>query len=111
MSQAESAPQSPPSRVQLDRLTYEIIDVRKGGMGTVWLLRRPDGATYNTIYGPTRAVKTFDADEDEQEATIEQELENWVSLSSPHIVPLIKIARLNFELAAMMELMPGSLGD
>ena len=100
-----------PKRVQLDRITYEVTGVRKGGMGTVWLLRRPDGADFNTIYGQVRAVKTFDADEDEQEAKIEQELGNWASLNSPHIVPLIKIVRLNFELAAMMERMPGSLAD
>ena len=100
-----------PKRVQLERHTYEVTGRHKGGMGTVWLLRRPDGGDYDTIYGQTRAVKTFDADEDEQEASIEQELGNWASLNSRHIVPLIKIVRLNFELAAMMELMPGSLAD
>ncbi|MGO8798688.1 MAG: protein kinase domain-containing protein [Roseiarcus sp.] len=80
-------------------------------MGKVWLLRRPDGAGWNTIYGSTLAVKTFDADEDEQEAIIEKELGNWISLSGPYTVPLIKIARLNFEIAAMMPLMSGSLAD
>ncbi len=112
MSPAQPAPQqSRPNRVQLDRFTYEVTGIREGGMGKVWLLRRPDNAGWSTIYGTTRAVKTFDADEDEQEAAIEQELGNWVSLNSLHIVPLIKIARLNFEIAAMMELMPGSLAD
>ena len=111
MSPAEALPSRPRRRVQLDKLTYEVTDTREGGMGRVWLLRRPDDATYDTIYGPTRAVKTFSADEDEQEVIIEQELGNWISLNSPHIVPLIKIARLNFELAALMELMPGSLAD
>src|SRR5208282_2269033 len=62
-----------PKRVQLERHTYEVTGRHKGGMGTVWLLRRPDGADYDTIYGRTRAVKTFDSDEDEQEAIIEQE--------------------------------------
>jgi len=111
MSPAEALPSRPRRRVQLDRLTYEVTDTREGGMGRVWLLRRPDGSTYDTIYGPTRVVKTFNADEDEQEVIIEQELGNWISLNTPHIVPLIKIARLNFELGAMMELMPGSLAD
>jgi serine/threonine protein kinase len=80
-------------------------------MGRVWLLQRPEGAPFDTIWGPTRAVKTFNADEDEQEAIVEQELGNWASLNSSHIVPLIKIVRLNFELGAMMEVMPGSLAD
>lgn len=99
-----------PQRVQLDKIEYELADVREGGMGKVWLLRRPDG-TDHTIYGSTRAAKTFNAFDDDQEASIEHELNNWVELNSPHIVPLIKIARLNFELAALMELMPGSLAD
>ena len=110
MSPAQALP-SRLRRVQLDKLTFEVTDTREGGMGRVWLLRRPEGSDYNTIYGPTRAVKTFNADEDEQEVVIEQELGNWISLNSPHIVPLIKIVRLNLELAAMMELMPGSLAD
>jgi serine/threonine protein kinase len=103
--------QSHPKRVQVDRYTYEVTDIRKGGFGKVWLLRRPAGARHDTIWGETRAVKTFDADEDSQEAMLEQELGNWVSLDSRYIVPLIKIVRLNFELAAMMEQMPGSLDD
>jgi serine/threonine protein kinase len=111
MSHAQALRSQPRRRVQLDRLTYEVADTREGGMGRVWLLRRPENSTYDTIYGPTRAVKTFNADEDEQEVIIEQELGNWISLNSPHIVPLIKIARLNFQLAAMMEHMPGSLAD
>jgi serine/threonine protein kinase len=80
-------------------------------MGTVWLLRRPAGAPCDTIYDELRAAKTFNAFEDDQEARIEQELGNWVSLQSQYVVPLIKIARMNFELAALMQLMPGSLAD
>ena len=49
--------------------------------------------------------------EDEQEAVIERELGNWISLQSRHIVSLIKIVRLNFELGALMLLSPGSLDD
>jgi hypothetical protein len=95
----------------MDRYTYEVIAIREGGFGKVWLLRRPAGAKHDTIWGETRAVKSFNADEEGEEAMIEQELGNWVSLNSRYIVPLIKIVRLNFELAAMMELMPGSLAD
>lgn len=113
MSPAQAAPQDRPKRLQLDRYTYEVADIIcTGGFGTVWLLRRPSGAPYDTIYGQTCAVKTFNADEDEQEVVIEQELGNWVSLNRSHyIVPLIKIVRLNFEVGALMEVMPGNLAD
>jgi serine/threonine protein kinase len=57
-------------------------------MGTVWLLRRPEGAPFDTIYGHTRAVKTFNVDEDVQEAIIEQELGNWASLDRSHYIVL-----------------------
>ena len=101
----------PRKLVQLDRHTYEVIGKKRGGMATVWLLRRPEGGVDATIFGKFRAVKTFDALEDADEAIIENELGTWATLNHPNIVPLIKIARLNFELAAMMELMPGTLAD
>jgi serine/threonine protein kinase len=108
---AESAPGIRPERVQLDRHTYEIVGVRSGGFGKVWLLHRPEGAQYGTIYEQWLAVKTFNADEESQEAEIEQELGNWISLNSPYVVTLIKVARLNFELGAMMQLMKGNLAE
>jgi serine/threonine protein kinase len=74
-------------------------------------LRRPTGASFEVVYGDKCAVKTFKADEDDEQALIEQELGNWVSLRSPYIARLIKISRLNFELAALMERMPGTLSD
>jgi serine/threonine protein kinase len=107
-------PDEQPSHVQVDGYTYELIKppITTGGFGTVWLLRRPEGAAYGAVWGQTRAVKTFnDAYDDETEAAKEQELGNWAALKGQHIVPLIKIVRLNFTLAAMMELMPGTLDD
>jgi serine/threonine protein kinase len=106
-------PVSEPPRklVQLDRHTYEVMGKKRGGLATVWLLRQPEGGVDATIFGKFRAVKTFDALEDADEALIENELGTWATLNHPNIVPLIKIARLNFELAAMMELMPGTLAD
>lgn len=99
----------PKSRVQLDRYAYDIVDVKKGGMGTVWLVRRERGI--DPIYRRDLALKTFDAAEDEEEAQIEQELGNWARLWDPHIVPMIKIARMDFGLCAMMPLRQGSLRD
>jgi len=98
------------SFVQVDRHTYEVTGVREGGFGKVWLLKRRT-EQWDYIYGPVNAVKTFNAYEDEQEAVIERELGNWISLRSRHVASLIKIVRLNFQLGALMLLMPGSLDD
>jgi serine/threonine protein kinase len=100
-----------PKQVQLDRLTFDVVGEREGGFGKVWFLCRPAGAPFEVVYGNKCAVKTFKAEEDDEQALIEQELGNWVSLRSQYIARLIKISRLNFELAALMEMMPGSLTD
>lgn len=107
---SQVAPESQPKFVQVDRHAYEVTGVREGGFGKVWLLKRLS-EEWDYIYGPVNAVKTFNVYEDEQEAVIERELGNWISLQSRHIVSLIKIVRLNFELGALMVLMPGSLDD
>ena len=100
-----------PKFVQVDRHTYEVTGVNdEGGFGKVWLLKRRT-EEWDYIYGPVNAVKTFNVYEDEQEAVVERELGNWISLQSSHIVSLIKIVRLNFQLGALMLLMPGSLND
>jgi serine/threonine protein kinase len=104
------APASQPKFVQVDRHTYEVTGVREGGFGKVWLLKRQT-EQFDYIYGPVNAVKTFNVYEDEQEAVIERELGNWISLQSRHIVSLVKIVRLNFQLGALMLLLPGSLDD
>jgi serine/threonine protein kinase len=103
--------EKPEGSVQLDRLTFDVLGIKEGGFGRVWFLRRPAGASFEVVYGEKCVVKTFKADEDDQQALIEQELGNWVSLRSPHIARLVKICRLNFELGALMEMMPGSLAD
>jgi serine/threonine protein kinase len=105
-----AAPASQPKLVQVDRHTYEVTGLREGGFGKVWLLKRRT-EQWDYIYGPVNAVKTFNVYDAEQEAVIEQELGNWISVQSRHIVSLIKIVRLNFELGALMVLTPGSLGD
>jgi serine/threonine protein kinase len=105
-----AVPDSQPKFVQVDRHTYEVNGVREGGCGKVWLLKRRT-ENWDWIYGPAIAVKMFNVYEDEQEALVERELDNWISLQSRYIVSLIKIVRLNFELGALMLLMPGSLDD
>jgi serine/threonine protein kinase len=105
------SPENRTKQVQVDELTFDVIGEREGGFGKVWFLRRPSGAPFHVVYGDQCAVKTFKAEEDVDQALIEQELGNWVSLRDPRIARLIKISRLNFELAALMEMMPGSLAD
>lgn len=96
------------ARVQLDSYFYNVIGDRRGGFGRVWFLERPDGAEAGTIYGRHRAVKTF---EGQDQATVVNELSNWILLHHPAILPLIKISRLNFRIAALMEMRNGTLQD
>ena len=97
-----------PVRVQLDSYFYNIIGDHQGGFGRVWLLERPEGAEVGAIYGKHRAVKTF---EGQDQAAVVAELSNWILLHHPSILPLIKISRLNFRIAAMMEMRQGTLED
>ncbi|MDZ4055655.1 MAG: serine/threonine-protein kinase [Polynucleobacter sp.] len=96
-------------QVQLDATAYNVIDVKDGGMGRVWMLERPSHEDYDPVYRKRLAVKTFDFTSDVD--AVERELNIWVSLSHPSIVPLLKIGRLNYRLAAVMPLMEGSLFD
>jgi serine/threonine protein kinase len=94
--------------VQLDSYFYNLLRVIQGGFGRVSLLRRPEGAQTSTIYGRYRAAKTF---EGQDQTAVVQELSNWILLHHPAITPLIKISRLNFRVAALMEMQPGTLAD
>jgi serine/threonine-protein kinase len=85
------------------------MSVRNGGMGRVWLLEQTFDDSFDPIYRRRIAVKTFDFMKDEQ--AIEHELNIWISLDHPSVVPLKKIGRLNYRLAAIMPLLDGSLDD
>lgn len=98
-----------PERVLIDHKSYDVVSVRNGGMGRVWLLQQAFDESYDPIYRRRIAVKTFDFTEDER--TVENELNIWISLTHPFILPLIKIARLNYQLAAIMPLLRGGLDD
>lgn len=97
-----------PVRVQLDHYFYNVTGDKQGGFGRVWLLERPAGAETSTIYGSHRAAKTFEGQDQEAVVT---ELSNWILLHHSAILPLIKISRLNFRIAALMELRKGTLAD
>lgn len=96
-------------QVLVDDRTYSVISVRNGGMGRVWLLEQTFDHSLDPIYRRRIAVKTFDFMKDEQ--AIENELNIWISLDHRSIVPLRKIGRLNYRLAAIMPLLDGSLDD
>ena len=96
-------------QVLVDDRTYSVMSVRNGGMGRVWLLEQTFDDSIDPIYQRRIAVKTFDFMKDEQ--AIEHELNIWISLNHRSVVPLKKIGRLNYRLAAIMPLLDGSLDD
>ncbi|RDI98932.1 serine/threonine protein kinase [Dyella solisilvae] len=97
-----------PARVQLDGFFYHVTGSHKGGFGRVWLLDRPSNAITGSVYQERLAVKTF---EGQDQALVVSELTNWIMLHHPSILPLQKIARLNYRIAAVMERRQGSLQD
>lgn len=100
--------QTSPTMVQLDRYFYKVIGAKRGGFGRVWLLERSAIASPETIYGARRAAKTF---EGQDQHAVVNELSNWILLHHKNILPLIKISRLNFRIAALMEMRDGTLQD
>ena len=96
-----------PTRVQLDRYFYRVVAIkRSSGFAQVWLLERSGDSPPSTIYDKRRAAKTFDQAD---EAAVVNELSNWILLNHENVLPLIKISRLNFRIAALMELCKGTL--
>lgn len=98
-----------PERVQLDRYFYRVMAVKRSSeFAQVWLLERTGDTATRSISDKQRAAKTFDQAD---EAAVVNELANWILLSHKNVLPLIKIARLNFRIAALMELCKGTLQD
>ena len=93
----------------MDDRAYNVMSVRNGGMGRVWLLEQAFDDSFDPIYRRRIAVKTFDFMTDER--AIERELNIWISLDHSSILPLKKIGRLNYRLAAIMPQLDGSLDD
>ncbi len=102
-------PKNKHKHVLVDDRTYSVMSVRNGGMGRVWLLEQAFDDSFDPIYRRRIAVKTFDFMQDER--AIEHELNIWISLEHTSILPLIKIGRLNYRLAAIMPMLNGSLDD
>lgn len=98
-----------PKIIHLDDKTYNVIDTKQGGMGRVWLLENAFYDSYDPIHKSRIAVKTFDFTP--QHFAIEQELNSWVTLDHRYILPLLRIGRLNYRLAAIMPWLQGTLDD
>ncbi|MGH2509952.1 MAG: protein kinase domain-containing protein, partial [Ktedonobacteraceae bacterium] len=69
---------------------------------------RPAGGETGTVYDRFRAAKTFKGQD--QQAVVD-ELSNWIMLHHRNILPLIKISRLDFQIAALMEMRKATLAD
>lgn len=98
-----------PKIIHLDDKTYNVVDTKQGGMGRVWLLENAFDDSYDPIHKSRIAVKTFDFTP--QHFAIEQELNSWVTLDHSNILPLLRIGRLNYRLAAIMPWLQGTLED
>lgn len=96
-------------QVLVDDRTYSVLSIRNGGMGRVWLLEQTFDDTFDSIYRRRIAVKTFDFMRDEE--AIKRELNIWISLNHHAVLPLKKIGRLDYRLAAIMPMLGGSLDD
>lgn len=95
--------------VLLDDRTYSTLGIKEGGMGRVWLLEEAYAYNDDPIYTKRLAAKTFDFMADQN--AVERELNIWISLDHPSILPLRKIGRLNYRIAAVMPIMEGSVQD
>ncbi len=96
------------SEVFVDAVRYQVQKTVNGGMGQVWLLTRCD-AQDEPVYPLRLAVKTFSSEV--EPAGVLNELDHWISLKHDHILPLLRVGRLNFQTAALMPWRIGSLGD
>lgn len=100
---------NPSKQVYIDDQKYDVVDIKNGGMGRVWLLQSRKNPSIDPIHKTRIAVKTFDFTPDHY--AINQELNSWVALDHKNIVPLLKIGRLNYRIAAIMPWLSGTLAD
>jgi len=100
--------------ILVDDVEYKVLDVKRGGMGKVYILKRlSEWDGIERIYRFKLAAKTFNKEviQDQDINFVENELNIWITLEHLNIVPLLKIAKLNFDIAALMPFCLGSLRD
>jgi serine/threonine protein kinase len=99
-----------PSSVQVDNFHYNVDGIKKGGMGTVYLLSGNQFHPVNDpVYKNSVAVKVFDADFKKEFVT--NELNIWIQLNNRNILPLLKIVNINYKIGALMPMCFHSIQD
>lgn len=82
----------------VDGIRYTVMDIREGGMGKVFFLEREDGH-FSVVYRRSLVAKTFKPHFSRRD--IHRELDIWMHLSHPNILPLNAVGHINDELAAL----------
>ena len=82
----------------VDGIRYAVKDVREGAMGKVFLLERED-SHFSVVHRRNLAAKTFKPHLSRKE--IHRELDIWMHLSHPNILPLNAVGHIDDELAAL----------
>ena len=82
----------------VDGIRYAVKDVREGGMGKVFFLEREDGH-FSVVHRRQLAAKTFKPHFSRKD--IHRELDIWMHLSHPNILPLNAVGHIDDELAAL----------
>lgn len=98
----------------IDFIEYRIEEIKKGGMGVVYILKRltsRDGI--DRIHLPMIAAKTVNTEfvASRNINDFKHELNVWISLDHPNIVPLLKIVSIDNMFTALMPVYSCSLRD
>lgn len=91
--------------------SYRVFDIKSGGMGTVYILEKQTGE-WNAVFQQMIALKTYKQSFSNMmnSEMFEKELNIWVVLEHPNILPLRKImATSENELTAVMPFCEGSV--
>jgi eukaryotic-like serine/threonine-protein kinase len=97
-----------------DFFEYEIEEIKEGGMGIVFILRRlSDASPFDLTHRIKLAVKSFKDNDfvDHNKDLFERELIMWINLDHPNIAQLIKVIFIKNKLYGLMPYYDYSLGD
>ena len=91
---------------------YKIIDIKEGGMAVVLILERLTNAGFHDLlHRRIIAIKTFKPTSqiDHDIDFFKHELNMWINIDSPNVVPLLKVITLRNNLMAIMPYYEGNL--
>lgn len=100
--------------ISIDFIEYRIEEIKKGGMGVVYILKRLSPREgIDRIHLPMIAAKTVNCEfiHSRNFNDFEHELNVWISLDHPNIVPLLKIVSIQNLFMALMPVYSDSLRD